>query len=154
MTNLTAALFVGIALLGGFYGGFRYESAKVTPSTSSGTPTVGATAPTTRGGAGGAGGGFAGGGGGAGGAGGTFAGRGAVGTITNLTSTGFTLHNANGTDTVITLATGATVRKTTDGALSDLSNNLNVTVTGQRDASGNLSETVITIVQAATPSGG
>ena len=150
MTNLTAALFVGIALLGGFYGGFRYESAKVTPSTSSGTPTAGATAPTTRGGAGG---GFAG-GGGAGGAGGTFAGRGAVGTITNLTSTGFTLHNANGTDTVVTVATGATVRKTTDGALSDLSNNLNVPVTGQRDASGNLSTTVITIVPAATPSGG
>jgi len=151
MTNLTAALFVGIALLGGFYGGFRYESGKVTPSGSSGTPTVAATAPANRGGPGAGGGGFA----GAGGAGGgTFAGRGAIGTITNLTATGFTLHGANGTDTQVSFGSGATVHKTADGTLADLSNNLNVTVTGQRDANGNLTATVITIVPAASTSGG
>jgi len=153
MSNLTAALFVGIALLGGFYGGFRYESAKVTPtSSSSNTPAAAASAPTTAGGggAGGAGGGFAGGGGGGGG----FAQRGAAGTITNLTSTGFTLHSANGNDTKVSFGSSATIRKTTDGAASDLSNNLTVTITGQRDASGNLTATVITIVPAATTSGG
>jgi hypothetical protein len=153
MTNLTAALFVVIALLGGFYGGFRYESTKVPASTPSGSATTtgtGAAANGTTGrGANGAGGNGGASNGGAGGFGGGFAGRGGVGTITNLTSTGFTLHSANGTDTKVTFASSASVRKTVDGQVSDLQNNLNVTVTGTRDANGNLTATVITIVPAA-----
>ena len=82
MSYVTAGLVAFIALLGGFYGGYRYEAARV-PATTSNTPTV------TQGTAAGAGagrtaGGFA----GAGGAGGIFAGRGGVGTISNLTATG------------------------------------------------------------------
>jgi len=152
MTNLTAALFVVIALLGGFYGGFRYESTKLPATTGTGTATTagnGTAANGTAGrGAGGAGG-AAGAGANGGGFGGGFGGRGGAGTITNLTSTGFTLHSANGTDTKVTFTSGATVRKTVDGQVSDLQNNLTVTVSGTRDANGNLTATTITIVPAA-----
>ena len=150
MSYVTAGLVAFIALLGGFYGGYRYEAARV-PATTSNTPTV------TQGTAAGAGagrtaGGFA----GAGGAGGIFAGRGGVGTISNLTATGFTLTTANGTVTKVTFASsGLTVRKTDTGSVSDLQDSETVTVTGQRDASGNLTATGITIVPspAASPAG-
>jgi hypothetical protein len=154
MNNLTAGLIVVIALLGGFYGGFRYESGKVptaAAATTSGTAPRTATGSGAAAGGGAAGGGFAGGGGGAGGGG--FAGaRGNAGTITNLTATGFTLHGATGTDTTVTFAPNATVRKTVAGQLSDLSNSVTVTVTGTRDSSGNLVATAITIVPTPTAS--
>jgi len=159
--NLTAGLIVVIALLGGFYGGFRYESSKV-GTTAAAATTTGTTGTTGRTGTGtgtgtARGGGFAGGGGvtgGGAGAGGFGGGRGGAGTITNLTATGFTLHTANGTDTKVTFAAGATVRKTVTGALTDLSNSVTVTVTGTRDSSGNLVATAITIVPVASPSPG
>ena len=152
MPNLTAALFVVIALLGGFYGGYRYESTKIPATAAATTGGTGTAANGTTGrGQGTANGGGANGGG----FGGGFAGRGGAGTITNLTSTGFTLHSATGTDTKVTFASSATVRKTVDGALSDLQKNLTVTVTGTRDANGDLTATTITIVPAAAanPSG-
>jgi hypothetical protein len=160
--NLTAGLIVAIALLGGFYGGFRYESSKVgTTAAATGTTgttgTTGRTGTGTGAGAGAGGGGFAGGGGvtgGGAGPGGFGGGRGGAGTITNLTATGFTLHTANGTDTKVTFAAGATVRKTVTGALTDLSNSVTVTVTGTRDSSGNLVATTITLVPIASPSPG
>jgi hypothetical protein len=154
MNNLTVALIAVIAVLGGFYGGFRYESGKVaTTASAAATPaTGGVAAGTGRTGAGTAGGGgFAGGGGAGAGAGAGFGGRGNAGTITNLTATGFTLHSANGTDTKVTFASSATVRKTVTGQLSDLSNSVTVTVTGTRDSSGNLVATAITIVPVASP---
>jgi hypothetical protein len=152
MNNLTVVLIAVIAVLGGFYGGFRYESGKVA-TTAAATTTTGGTAP-TGGGAGG--GGFAGaGGGGAAGGAGFGGGRGNAGTVTNLTATGFTLHGANGTDTKVTFAPSATVRKTVAGQLTDLTASATVTVTGTRDASGNLVATTITIVPApaASPAG-
>jgi hypothetical protein len=158
MNNLTVSLIVVVAVLGGFYGGFRYEASKVTTASAAATPatgtgTAGRTGTGTGTGNGTAGGGGFAGGGGAGGA--AFGGgRGNAGTITNLTATGFTLHGANGTDTKVTFAPSATVRKTVTGALSDLADSATVTVTGTRDASGNLVATVITIVPAATPSPG
>jgi hypothetical protein len=159
--NLTAGLIVVIALLGGFYGGFRYESSKV-GTTAAATGTTGTTGTTGRTGTGtgtgagaGAGGGFAGGGGNVTGGGAGFGGgRGNAGTITNLTATGFTLHSATGTDTKVTFAPSATVRKTVTGALTDLQDSVTVTVTGTRDASGNLVATSITIVPVAAPSPG
>jgi hypothetical protein len=151
MNKLTVGLAVVIALLGGFYGGFRYESGKVgttasaAASTSAGTAArAGGTAARTPG----AGGGFAGAGGGFG------AGRGSAGTITNLTAAGFTLHSANGTDTQVTFASGASVRKTVAGQLSDLQDNTTVAVTGTRDTSGNLVATAITLVPVPSPSPG
>jgi hypothetical protein len=150
MNYVTAGLVAFITLLGGFYGGYRYEAAKV-PATNSNPPTAlqgGATGGAGAG-AGRAGGGFA----GAGGAGGLFAGRGGAGTISNLTATGFTLTTSNGTVTKVTFAgSGVTVRKTEAGSLSDLQNSETVTVTGQRDASGNLTAAAITIVPAPAPS--
>jgi hypothetical protein len=152
LNNLTVGLIVVIAVLGGFYGGFRYEASKVTTASAAAAP-AGATARTPGTGNGTAGGG--GGGGFAGGGGAGFAGgRGNAGTITNLTSTGFTLHSANGTDTKVTFASSATVRKTVTGQLSDLQDNVTVTVTGTRDSSGNLVATTITLVPLPSPSPG
>jgi hypothetical protein len=155
MNNLTTGLVVAIALMGGFYAGFRYESGKVpvaaasAASVTAGSASLG-TARNGTAGTPGAGGGTAGAPGN-----GAFAGRGGnAGTVTNLTAAGFTLHSASGTDTKVTFGSGAVVRKTVTGQLSELTDNASVTVTGQRDASGNLVATVITIVPAATPAGG
>ena len=143
--RLTVGLVVVVALLGGFYGGFRYASGKVatTANAAAATATPGANPNRT----GGAGGGFA----GVGGA-GFGGGRGNAGTITNLTATGFTLHSANGTDTTVTFAPGATVRRTVSGQITDLQVNSTVAVAGTRDAAGNLVATAITLVPAAPPS--
>src|ERR1700730_5919110 len=137
MNNLTVVLIAVIAVLGGFYGGFRYESGKVA-TTAAATTTTGGAAPTGAGGGGAGGFSGAGGGGGGGACGAGFGGgRGNGTTITNLTATGFTLHSANGTDTKVAFAPSATVRKTVAGQVADLSNSATVTVTGTRDASGN-----------------
>ena len=142
---LTAGLIAFVTLLAGFYGGYRYEAGRV-PTTTPAAATSGSA------GAGGSGAGRIGGGGfgGAGGAGG-FIGRGGGGTVTDLTSTGFTLHTAAGTDTKVTFGPSLTVRKTTAGSVSDLKDNETVTVGGQRDASGNLTATTITIVPIPAP---
>jgi hypothetical protein len=151
MNYLTGGLVAIITLLGGFYGGYRYEAAKVPAPTNNNAPVI-----VQGGGAGaGAGAGRTGGGfGGAGGAGGVFAGRGGAGTISNLTATGFTLTNANGTVTKVTFGSGVTVRKTVTGTASDLQDSQTVTVSGTRDASGNLTATAITIVPAPAASPG
>lgn len=146
MNNLTVGLIAVIAVLGGFYGGFRYESGKVA--------TAAAAAPAATPNPARNGGGNFPGGGGAGGAGGGFAGGRNAGTITNITATGFTLHGANGTDTKVTFAPNATVRKTVTGQVTDLQNSVTVTVTGTRDAAGNLTATAITIVPAPSASPG
>jgi hypothetical protein len=156
MSNLTAGIVVVIALLGGFYGGFRYESGKVPAATTNAAAATGATGTGATGRGANAGGAGGAGGGAAGGAGGGFAGRGGVGTITNLTATGFTLHSANGTDVKVTFGSTATVRMTVAGQLTDLKDNVNVTVTGARDASRNITATAITIIPApaASPAAG
>jgi hypothetical protein len=143
--KLTVGLIAVIALLGGFYGGFRYESGKVTTASAAATTTGGNAARTPGGTA------VAGGGNGQGGAGGFGGGRGGAGTITSLTAAGFTLHSANGTDTKVTFAPGATVRKTVAGQVTDLQDSVTVTVTGTRDSSGNLVATAITIVPVPSP---
>ena len=155
MKSLALGLTVLVGALGGFYGGYhsgRDAGAKtVAVATSSGA--AGSAAGT---GASGSGGGAAGGaaatGGGAGGFGG---GRGSIGTVTGLTSTGFVLHTAAGTDVKVVLGNGVTIRKTSDGTISDLQSNSNVTVTGQRNPEGELAATSITIIPAGTlPPGG
>lgn len=147
-SHLTALFLVLIAALGGFYGGLHYEMSRVTSAGSASAVTAG-TGPT--------GGGVASSGTGSGQAGGFGAGGGRggnVGTITNLTATGFTLHSAGGSDINVLLAPQATVRKTADAQRSELHNNLLVTVTGQRDANGIISATAVTIVPAAATPGG
>ena len=151
--NLTVGLIVVVALLGGFYAGFRYESSKVTTATAAATSTTatGTGAGRTGTGAGG-GGGFAGGGGGVTGGGGGFGGRGNAGTVTNLTATGFTLHSANGTDTKVTFAPTVTVRKTVAGQVGDVIDSATVQVAGTRDSNGNLVATTITLIPLPTAS--
>ena len=152
-TNLTVALVAAVAALAGFYGGFHFQSARAAPSTTTAASPAAATAR----GAGGLAGGGTGTGtapGGAGGFGGGGGRGGGVGTVSNLTAAGFTLHTAAGTDVNVVLTPQATVRKTTDAARSELQNNLQVTVTGQRDASGNITATAVTIVPATPAAGG
>lgn len=155
MKSLALGLTVLVGALGGFYGGYhsgRDAGAKSVAVGTSSSPGGVATGTGASGSGGGAAGGAGATGGGAGGFGG---GRGNIGTVTGLTSTGFVLHTATGTDVKVVLGNGVTIRKTSDGTIADLQSNSNVTVTGQRNADGELAATSITIIPAGAlqPSG-
>lgn len=106
------------------------------------------------GGAGGfPGGGATGQGGAAGGGFGGFGGRGLAGTVTAVTPTSLTLDTRAGSVTVAVPGT-ATVSKTVDGKLADVTVGATVTVTSTTDASGNRTASRITIVPAGQIPGG
>ena len=157
MRSLAVALALFVALLVGFYSGYKFAAAKpVAAATNSGAARTGT---------------------GGTGTGGTVFGRGgaaacptpgaspaagargaavaiATGTITSLTASSITVHNAQcNTDTTVTFGANVTIRKTVAGAVSDLQQNQNVTVTGQAQANGSVRATSITI-GAAGPAGG
>jgi uncharacterized protein DUF5666 len=155
MRNLTFSLIVAIAVMGGFYTGFRYEKSKV-PDTSGQNNSVaainaaGTGAGATRAGAGaspspGAGGVVTGGAGGFG--------RGTLGTISSISGNTLTIKDAQGNDVKVQLDSSTTVTKTVSGSVSDLAQGINVTVIGQRTADGTITATAITIVPARTTSG-
>lgn len=156
MRSVTLVLVAAIVLMGGFYGGFKLGQNRAAASvTASPTPAVNLGG--LRGGAG-AGGGLAaspgaggagGAGGGAGGAGG--AGRGVQGTITAVGANTITVHTTTG-DVNVNLAPSTTINKTQTGQVSDLQKNLTVTVQGQRDSSGTVQATTITILPAGANS--
>lgn len=137
-----AALIAVVALLGGFYGGYKTgqggaaSSGTAFAQTGSSTRTPG--------------GGFA------------FAAcpspgaspspnarairRGATGVITSLTATSMTIHDSRcDTDTKVTFDQSVVIRKTVDGQVSDLQENLTVAVQGQRQADGSIKANTITI---------
>jgi hypothetical protein len=145
-----AALIVVVALLGGFYGGYKIGgggTASAANNTATGTgrtagnglgsgrglaaacPSPGATpAPTASGAA---------------------ARRGATGTIANLTANSLTIHDARcNTDVKVTFDQSVIVRKTVVGQASDLQETENITVTGTREADGTIKANSITIVPA------
>lgn len=144
-----AALVVVVALLGGFYGGYKVGgsgSASAANSTTGQLKTANA---------------------GLGGRGfaacpstsaspsaapsGAIARRGATGTVTNLTSNSLTIHDARcNTDVTITFDQSVIVRKTIVGQVSDLQENETVTVTGTRQADGGIKANSITIVPAGS----
>ena len=146
-----AALVVVVALLGGFYGGYKIG----------GSGTANAASNSTTGTLRTAGNGLGGGRGFAAcpstsaspsaGASGAIARRGATGTITNLTSNSLTVHDARcNTDVKITFDQSVIVRKTVVGQASDLQESETVTVTGTRQADGSIKANSINIVPAGS----
>lgn len=145
-----AALVVIVALLGGFYGGYKIGGSGTASAASSTTGTL-----RTAG---------AGGGGGRGlaacpttsaspsaNASGAISRRGATGTITNLTSNSLTVHDARcNTDVKVTFDQSVIVRKTVVGQASDLQESETVTVTGTRQADGSIKANSINIVPAGS----
>jgi hypothetical protein len=161
------ALLVAVAVLGGFYGGYKVGQNNVSANT------TGATASRTPGGGFG-GGGFGGGGRGGGGAAAACPSPGAPspspgtnavarGTITDLTSNSFTIA-FTACDVKITFAPSVQISKTAPGSTSDLKDNITITVIGTRQADGSIKATTIQIGGAvfgnpgggaqASPSGG
>jgi hypothetical protein len=150
MNNLTIALVVVIAALGGFYGGAKVEQGKVPAAAASPVLPAG-------GGAGGAGGaGATGGTGGTGGGGfGGFA-RGTAGQVTAISGNTLTITTAAGQQVKVQLSDTTTITKTVQGSRTDLQQGATVTVAGQRAADGSVTATSVTILPAGTtlPAGG
>jgi hypothetical protein len=145
-----AALIVIVGLLGGFYGGYKVggggttaSAAGSTTGTRTGTglgggrglaaacPSPGATpaaAPS-----------------------GNVARRATTGTVTNLTSSSLTVHDARcNTDVKVTFDQSVIVRKTVVGQASDLQETETITVTGTRQADGSIKANSISIVPAGS----
>jgi Domain of unknown function (DUF5666) len=146
-----AALIAAVALLGGFYGGYKTGQ---TSGSSTGTafaqgagtgtrsgngtafacPSPGAPAPSP---------------------GGRAIRRGTSGVVTSLTANSFTVHDARcNTDTKVSFDQSVIIRKTVDGQASDLQENQSVAVQGQRQADGSVKANTITIVPAGGGFGG
>ncbi len=151
-----AALIAAVALLGGFYGGYKTGQAG---GSSSGTafaqtagnagrsgagitfacPSPGASSSTSASPSPGA----------------RAVRRGTTGVISSLTTSSFTVHDARcNTDTKVTFDQSVIVRKTVDGQASDLQESQSVAVQGQRQADGSVKANTITIVPANGGFGG
>jgi len=147
-----AALIVVVALLGGFYGGYKIGgggTASAANATTTGTGRNGGT-------------GFGGGRGiaaacpspgatPAASASGAAARRGATGTVTNLTNNSLTIHDTRcNTDVKVTFDQSVIVRKTVVGQSSDLQETETITVTGTRQADGSIKANSVNIVPAGS----
>jgi hypothetical protein len=152
-----AALVVVVALLGGFYGGYKLGgSGQASAAAASNTTGTGNGAGVGRG---------LGAGGGAcpspnatpapSASGGANARRGTSGTVTNLTSTSLTVHDARcNIDVKVTFSPSVIIRKSALGQVSDLQENETVTIVGARQADGSVKANSIQIVPAGTGAGG
>ncbi len=146
---VAVALVVAVgAGVGGFYGGKAYEKNQANTTRNSFLRSRGINPNATPGagqftGANGAG--FAGG-----------FGRGVTGQIQSINGNTITLTEGQNTVTV-TLSDTTRIEKTASGAVTDLQAGQEVTITGQRDTSGNLTAVQVIILPAAlatpTPSG-
>ncbi|TMD42983.1 MAG: hypothetical protein E6I88_02725 [Chloroflexi bacterium] len=151
-----AALVIVVALLGGFYGGYKIGGGGTANAAAANNGTGNA----NRGGATGFGGRLAAacpspGASPSAAASGAAARRGATGTVTNLTSNSLTVHDARcNTDVKVTFDPSVIVRKTVVGQSSDLQESQNVTVVGTRQADGTVKANSITIVPAGAGAGG
>ena len=145
-----AALVVIVALLGGFYGGYKIGGGSTASAASSTTgtrtagngfgagrglaaacPSPGATPAATASGA--------------------AARRGATGTVANLTNNSLTVHDSRcNTDVKVTFDQSVIVRKTVVGGSSDLQETETITVTGTRQADGSIKANSINIVPAGS----
>jgi hypothetical protein len=142
-------LLVVVAVLGGFYGGYKVGHTAVVASTN--TPNQSA----RLGGGGGAGAGAGRGFGAACPTPGATASTGAQalarGTIANLNASSLTVTNPS-CDVKVTLGANITISKSVAGSTADLKNNLTVTIMGTRQADGSILAQTIQI--AAAPAGG
>jgi hypothetical protein len=127
------ALVALIALLGGFYGGFRFGQTNASASTAgaagpnaNASPGAGRNPCSTTGGTG---------------RNGNNANRATVfGQITNVAGNVLTIHNSQcNTDAKVTLSGNAVIQKQVDGSAADLSNGANVTIQGTRNSDGSIS---------------
>ncbi len=145
-----AALVVIVALLGGFYGGYKIGGGSTASAASSTTGTR------TAGNGFGAGRGLAAacpspGATPAASASGAAARRGATGTVANLTNNSLTIHDSRcNTDVKVTFDQSVIVRKTVVGGSSDLQETETITVTGTRQADGSIKANSINIVPAGS----
>lgn len=143
-----SALIAVIALLGGFYGGFRIgqNNASASSSGSGGnTPNGGSGAQGARNPCSTS----------TGGRNGNNANRAAVfGQITNVAGNVITVHNPTcNTDTKVTLSGTPVIRKTVDGQTSDLTNSTPVTITGTKNSDGTVTANNVSILPAGTDFG-
>jgi hypothetical protein len=146
-----AALIAAVALLGGFYGGYKTGQ---TSGSSTGTAFAQGTGAGTRSGNGTA---FAcpSPGAPAPSPGGRAIRRGTSGVVTSLTANSFTVHDARcNTDTKVSFDQSVIIRKTVDGQPTDLQENQSVAVQGQRQSDGTVKANTITIVPANSAFGG
>ena len=82
---------------------------------------------------------------------GQAAARGSTGTITNLSTTSFTVHNTRcNTDEKVTFDSSLIVHKTANGTAADLQESQTVTIQGTRQSDGSIKANVITIVPAGS----
>ena len=151
-----ASLIVVVALLGGFYGGYKIGGGGTASAANSSATGAGRTA----------GNGIAGGRGLAAAcpspnaspsasASGAAARRGATGTVTNLTGSSLTVHDARcNIDVKVTFDQTVIVRKTVVGQTSDLQESETITVTGTREADGSIKANSINIVPAGSAGAG
>jgi hypothetical protein len=142
-----AALVVVVALLGGFFGGYKIGgsgTASAANSSSGSLKTANgslggrgfATCPSTSASPAAA-------------PSGAILRRGTSGTITNLTSNSLTIHDTRcNTDVKVTFDSSVIVRKTVVGQASDVQESETVTVTGTRQADGSIKANSINIVPA------
>jgi len=138
-----SALVAVIALLGGFYGGFRVGQ----NNASANGPTASSNNAASNGG--------------------NFAGRNpcstssttrngqttnraaTFGQITAVVGNVLTIHNPTcNTDTKVTLSSTALIRKTVDGSASDLTNGTNVTINGTKNSDGTVTANNVSILPA------
>lgn len=132
------ALIAVIALLGGFYGGFRFGQTNASASSAgsgngnganaNATPGAGRNACSSTAGTGRT---------------GANANRAtAFGQITNVAGTTLTVHNSVcNTDTKVTLSGTPVIRKSVDGTAADLSNGACVTINGTKNSDGTITVT-------------
>jgi hypothetical protein len=147
MNQLTAGLIVVIGLLGGFYAGAKYGQGH--PAATNAAATNGAANNSGGGNGGGFGGGANGGGANAGGL-----ANATIGQITAVSGDTITIHDARTNKDVKVNVSSARITKTTDGAPSDLTQNLTVTVVGQAGSDGTVTATAVSIGNAAGAFGG
>jgi hypothetical protein len=158
MKAAVVALVVVVAVLGGFYGGYKVGQNNVSAASSNSSNNTGRT---------GNGGGFPRGGNGTG----TFAGGGtacpspgssaaaaganavARGRITSISTTAMTI-NTGSCSVTIDFTSGTVVTKQVTGATSDLQDSQTVTVVGTRQADGSVKATTIALGGGNFPGGG
>lgn len=141
MRNLTVGLVVAVALMGGFYAGFRYERSKAAPAApvaTTGPAGAAAATPAARAGTGPSPGAGVGG----------FGGRGTAGQVVSLDGSTLTIRDSQGTEVRVTLQGSTAVSRTVPGSAGDLTQGAAVTVAGQRGSDGSVAATAITILPA------